>query len=220
MSVGKSIEPLQKKQKLAPLSRDWSVSLGAAGVAADMYPTKWNFSTTGTPSCTGDYVVFGANAAGVSGSQANIVAFNHLYVNSGGTGLCSGTAPSVLFAYFVGTGTVQTSPTLSGDGTKVAYVESISGGSKFHVTTIGTTGSNGTVASPKAPGSGNNAADSSITMSGSVSVTFSSPFVDYQDDIAYVGDDSGNLHKFTPVFAQIKAAAPRLRLFRRGGQPW
>jgi hypothetical protein len=37
-------------------------------------------------------------------------------------------------------------------------------------------------------------------MSGNVSVTRSSPFVNYSDDIAYVGDDTGKLHKFTPVF--------------------
>jgi hypothetical protein len=37
-------------------------------------------------------------------------------------------------------------------------------------------------------------------MSGDVSVTRSSPFVDYTNDVAYVGDDSGYLHKFTCVF--------------------
>ena len=29
---------------------------------------------------------------------------------------------------------------------------------------------------------------------------YSSPFYDYADDIVYVGDDAGNLEKFTPVF--------------------
>jgi len=37
-------------------------------------------------------------------------------------------------------------------------------------------------------------------MSGSVSVTRSSPFYDYKHDTAYVGDDAGKLHKFAPVF--------------------
>ncbi|MGD0470499.1 MAG: hypothetical protein ABSA54_19125 [Terriglobales bacterium] len=193
----------RKKKKLAPLSRDWSVSLGAGGVAAGQYPAKFTFAPIGTPSCTADFAAYGVNAAGASGTpgQANIVGFNQLYVNSTNSGICAGTAPTVYFSYFVGTGKVQTSPSLSNDGTKIAYIESVAGASKLHVTTIGTTGGNGTSAtSPVAPGVGNNAADTAITLNGGVNVSVSSPFVDYEDDIAYVGDDSGKLHKFTPVF--------------------
>ncbi len=109
--------------------------------------------------------------------QGNLVGITNLYSGTGG--VC-GAAPTVLFSYEVGTGTVRTSPSLSEDGTKVAYVESISGGSKFHVLTIGTTGSNGTTAiSPAVPGTGNNAADTAITMNGSVQVTLSAPYIDY-----------------------------------------
>jgi hypothetical protein len=114
--------------------------------------------------------------------------------------------PHILFSYAVGTGTIETSPTISEDGTKIAYVESISGGSKFHVLTIGTTGSNGSSAvAPAVPGVGNNAADTAITMNRGVQVTLSSPFIDYGNDVAYVGDDSGSLHKFTPVFGGTPA---------------
>jgi hypothetical protein len=192
----------RKEIQLAPLSRDWSVSLGAGGVAAGQYPAKFTFAPIGTPSCTADFATYGVNAAGASGTpgQANIVGFNQLYVNSTGTGICAGTAPTVYFSYFVGTGQVQTSPSISFDGTKIAYIESAAA-SKLHVTTIGTTGSNGTSAtSPVKPGTGNNAADTAITLDGSVSVSVSSPYVDYTNDIAYVGDDTGKLHKFTPVF--------------------
>jgi hypothetical protein len=189
----------------APLLRDWSAPLGTAGVAPGMFPAKWTFSTTDTPSCS-DFVVFPVNAAGASGSQPNIVAYQNLYVNSGNTGTCPGTAPTVLFSYYVGTGTVQTSPVLGDVVGEVAYVESITGdgasvGSKFHVLTgAGTGSSNGTVAAPVAPGTGNTATDVAITMSGFVSVTRSSPYYDYAHDVAYVGDDSGVLHKFSPVF--------------------
>ena len=139
----------------------------------------------------------GTTLAGGAG-QGNLVGINNLY--SGAGGLC-GAIPTVLFSYEVGTGTVQTSPSLSDDGTKLAYVESITGGSKFHVLKIGTTGSNGTTAiSPVEPGTGNNASDSAITMSSDVQVTLSSPYIDYGHDIAYVGDDTGKLHKFTGVF--------------------
>lgn len=194
-----------KRTQEAPLQRDWSAALGSAGMAPAMFPAKWTFSATATPSCS-DYVVFPVNAAGASGSQPNIVAYQNLYVNSGNTGTCPGTAPTVLFSYYVGTGTVLTSPVLGGAVGEVAYVESITGdgasvGSKFHVLTgAGTGDSNGTVAAPVAPGTGNNATDVAITMSGFVSVTRSSPFYDYATDVAYVGDDSGVLHKFSPVF--------------------
>ena len=188
-------------QQEITFQRDWSASLGTAGVAPGMYPAKWQFiNGPGTPSCS-DYVVFGVNKAGVSGSQPNIVGYQNLYVNAGGTGACTGTAPTVLFSYFVGTGTVQTSPVLGPSVDQVAYVESIAGGSKFHVLKgAGTGGSNGTISAPVAPGTGNTATDVALVMNGGVSVTRSSPFYDYAHDVAYVGDDSGKLHKFTPVF--------------------
>jgi hypothetical protein len=186
--------------KTPTMKRDWSVSLGGAGVAPAQYPAKYTFNYTGAPSCANDFAVFPVNAAGNSSNQANIVGINNLY-NS-----CSG-GPTVEFAYYVGTGVVQTSPVLSLDGTKVAYVESASGASKLHVTTIGSGGGRGTSAtSPAVPGTGNNGADTAKTIcatsacSGGVSVTRSSVYYDYNTDSAYVGDDNGVLHKFTTVF--------------------
>jgi hypothetical protein len=185
-----------------PLDRDWSAALGGAGVAPGMFPAKWTFRVTAAPSCS-DYVVFPINKVGVSGSQPNIVGYQNLYVNGGGTGFCAGTAPTVLFSYFVGTGTVQTSPVLGGSAGQVAYVESISGGSRFHVLKgAGTgTGGHGTIIAPVAPGTApDTATDVALTLNGAVSVTRSSPFYDYSNDAAYVGDDNGKLHKFAPVF--------------------
>jgi len=125
--------------------------------------------------------------------------------------------PSVLFAYFVGTGTVQTSPALSLKGDKVAFVESVAGGSKFHVLTLDKSNpaNNGTAYNhPVAPCTvngtetcmTNSAVDVSITMNGNVQVTRSSPFVDYANDVAYVGDDTGHIHKFTGVFLSTTPA--------------
>ena len=164
--------------------------------------------TANTPGTSGNSITLagtlsfftwaGGTLTGGADGQANLVGIKNLY--SGPSGLC-GSAPTVLFSYQVGTGTVRTSPVLSLDGTKVAYMESISGGSKFHVLTIGTSGSNGSSAIlPVTPGTGNNALDVAITMNGTVQVTRSSPYVDYSDDFAYVGDDAGRLHKFTGVF--------------------
>ena len=191
----------------------WSMQIagGSNGATAiDMYPAKFNFSIALVPSCTADYVVFPISAAGQSSQTGNIVGLNNLY-----SGKCSGSVPNWLFDYFVGTGKVQTSPVLAENGTKVAFVESITGngtstGSIFHVLTIDTSGNSGCPSatpcngnafnSPAVPGTHNSAVDTKITMKGFVSVTRSSPFVDYTNDIAYVGDDSGKLHKFTGVF--------------------
>jgi len=205
----------------------WTAPLGNGTVALDMYPAKYTFSPIGAPSCT-DFVVFPNDAAGAMFSYANIVGVNHLYATTCGTPSGSPATPppipSYYFSYFVGTGAVQTSPVLSENGTKVAFVESITGngtstGSKFHVVTIGTTGTNFGSSSSAAPVNPcivytngtettssctttptNNAEDVNVTMSGDVSVTRSSPFVDYTHDVAYVGDDNGVLHKFTGVF--------------------
>jgi hypothetical protein len=190
--------------QMTALDRDWAAPLGGAGVAPDMFPAKWTFSVTAAASCN-DYVVFPVNTAGVSGSQPNIVGYTNLYVDGTPSAVCYGAghliAPTVLFSYFVGTGTVQTSPVLGPSANQVAYVESIVGGSKFHVLKgAGTGASNGTIAAPVAPGTGNSATDVAVTLNGGVSVTRSSPFYDYANDLAYVGDDSGKLHKITPVF--------------------
>ena len=196
----------------------WSQGIGQGGASTpvDVYPAKFAFSPISAPSCTGDYVVFPVATPGAS-NQANIVGFNNL--NSS----CPTTTipfPNVLFAYEVGTGTVKTSPVLSEDGTKVAFIESITGngtstGSKFHVVTLGTTSTgNGTrFSNPVTPCtvngatacSTNNAVDNNVVLNGGVSVTHSSPFVDYVNDAAYVGDDSGKLHKFTSVFGGTPA---------------
>jgi len=193
-----------------PMKRDWSVTLGTSGVsvALGMYPTKYTFAPVAAPSCTNDFVVYPVNVAGNRLLQANVVGVTNLY-----KGTCSGTVPTVLFAYYVGTGRIRTSPVLSLDGNKVAFVESRnSGDSIFHVLTLDKSGNSGCPFSspcngssfdpPAVPGVHNSAVDTAVTMSGSgnVAVTRSSPYVDYGHDVAYVGDNEGRLHKFTGVF--------------------
>ena len=48
------------------------------------------------------------------------------------------------------------------------------------------------------------------TLSLGANDTFSAPFYDYaiEDDAIYVGDDSGYLHKFTPVFNGTPSSPP------------
>src|SRR5271157_2714611 len=134
------------------LHRDWSINLGTAGTAPAMYPAKFTFDITQTPSCANDFVVFPIAAKG-SATQPNVAAFNNLYSGTtGSTGICNrsvsasdtGTSATVLWSYNVqgisGGGAVPTSPVLSYDydgnnsGLKVAFVESIAGSpAHFHV---------------------------------------------------------------------------------------
>ncbi len=100
-------------------------------VGAGMYPAKYSFNPTGTPECADaaqpDYVVYNTAVAGAA-TQASLVAYDNLYVNSSGTGYCTGaTAPSVYWAYNTG-GTILTSPALWYDGSQIAFVHSTTSG--------------------------------------------------------------------------------------------
>jgi hypothetical protein len=180
------------------MHRDWNVALNNPGrIAAGMSPAKYSFDTTAPPSCTADYVVFALNAAG-SATQANVIAFNQLY--SGPGGLCGTGGPSVLFAYNIGTGRIATSAVISLDGTKIAFVETGAGTSIFHVLTWASGPGNGTSPSaPAVPGTGNTASMVSITYA-NANNTRSSPWIDYKNDVAYVGANNGRVYKITGVF--------------------
>ncbi|MFL6301266.1 MAG: hypothetical protein ACJ71N_11750 [Terriglobales bacterium] len=203
-----------KTFRSAPKTRsrvDWNFTLGAGKVAPNMSPAKYSFNISSNPDCTNDFVTFGLDVAG-SGTQPNLVGLKNLYSEPGGTGFCAGTGPSVRFAYNVTTvagGRVLTSPALSFDGTKIAFIESAASSAVFHVLKIGTTGSNGaftiltntyTAVQPDNLGIINNATMSSLTYSATASNTRSSLWIDYANDIAYFGDDAGLLYKTTCVF--------------------
>ncbi len=210
--------PLEPKRSPEPLSRDWAFSLGGGTVPQNMYPAKFGFNINATPSCPLDYVAYGLNVAGTTGGQANMVALNNLYSGSGSP-FCAGHAsPTVYWAYnvsFTAAGTVTTSPALSLDGSKIMFVES--GGSTgpyLHVL-VWNSADGGTVAASKAPtnklaageGVGSCPAGTpqpsclvSILLNTTTeTITNSSPFYDYTNDIVYVGDDAGTLYKVTPV---------------------
>ncbi len=197
----------------APLQRDWNVSLGGGKVAFGMSPLKYSFDETAAPSCANDFAAFGLDVAGTTGGQANLVAFNNLYRGPGG--LCGTGAPSALFSYNTTTvvgGSVDTSPVLSLDGAKIAFVESTATSSIFHVLTWATGAGNGTspIASA-APGVGNTATMTSLTYAAANTNTRSSPWIDYDQDVAYVGADDGRLYKITGVFNGTPTLA---------GAPW
>jgi hypothetical protein len=186
--------------------RDWSVPLGNGRLGFGQFPAKWNSDPTAAPSCTTDFVVYTVTAPGVTGGQPSIVGLNSLYADSTGSGLCASTQPKFLFSYntnSISNGRITTSPVLSVDGKKVAFVETTpASGTKsavFHVLTI---------PAPNLPAEQFTATPSSLPPAGALkSVTIaamsdsrSSPWVDYTSDTAYVALDNGKLYKITGVF--------------------
>jgi len=206
-SAERSQPPRRLSRPRAPIV-DWSVELGAAGTAVTQYPAKYSFDVNATPDCTKDFVVFAINSA-PSATQANIAAFNNLYsgANIGGNPpLCSGGAPGTLWAYRAGTARIATSPVLSLDGTKVAFVDNANP-AVFHVLTW-SAADGGTVPAPATPTAGEIV---NLTLTGATTDPDSSPFVDYYNDFAYVGTNNGRLYKITGVFHGTPALA---------GAPW
>lgn len=181
--------------------RDWNVDFVRGQVAENMYPAKYSFNPGAPPDCTNDYVVFGLNVAGKTGKQANLIAFNNLY--SGPGGLC-GAAPTVLFAYNVTTasgGKVDLSPVISLDGTKIAFVESATGQAIFHVLPwVAGQGGISTAAAPPAN-------MTSLAYSTTATSTTSAPWVDYTNDVAYVGADGGVMYRINGVFNSTPVVA-------------
>jgi len=181
------------------LKCDWAVSLGnvdtSTPVPKEHFPAMWGASFT-DPDCDKDFVVFGIRAGQATG-QANIVAFNNLYAG------CSGTIPTTMWAYYVGGGgatpdVVRTSPVLSLDGKEVAFVENRDKGNSswFHV--LKWEAGQGTISNPATPGSGGSSVRSvQYSTEGN---RRSSPFVDYWNNVAFVGANDGRLYAIGPVF--------------------
>ena len=139
-------------------------------------------------------------------------------------GFCTAaTGPAVYWSYNTNlnatggktTGTIATSPILSADGTKVAFIENNGGaGAVLHLLKwkAGDGGAIGTAINPttttawtSCPATG--ACMISITFANASADTGSSPFYDYTHDALYVGDDLSVLHKFINVFG-ITGATP------------
>lgn len=197
------------------IHRDWSVSLGNGGVSQSKFPAKYSFNVNGTPSCTADFAIFALNVAGATNGQANIVGIDELYSGTGPNGLC-GTAPTITWAYNGSTagGSVLTSPTISLDGTKIAYVESASASSIFHVLTV--KAGQGTVAKAAAPTANGSCTSGttgtsclvSTTYSSSATTTLADAWVDYQTDKAFVASDDGKVSRISCVFNCALNAQP------------
>ncbi|MGA2170416.1 MAG: hypothetical protein ABSG62_19660 [Terracidiphilus sp.] len=208
--AGRTPRPISiKKKGFSPsLKNDWSVSMGTGtSGTGGVYPAKYGFLSTqlSAYSCS-DYVVFPTSGTG-SSSVPNIIAFKNLYAGCG-------TVPNQYWAVAVNTsgtyGTVTTSPALSEDGEEVAFMETI-GSSAYLVVVLMPTGNVSTVTSVTTTSCTGNTTVNSDTqgsapevwcgaISGPATDSHSSPFVDYTNNVLYVGDDSGVLHQFKNVF--------------------
>jgi hypothetical protein len=197
---------------------DWGMSLLSGGqVGNGQFPAKFSFDVNAPPDCTNDFVVFNTNLLGFDGSTANIVAFNNLYSTQGSVGgLCDQDGPSVYWSYFLGVGRARTSVSLSLDGSKVAFVADGGFGTAVLNILQWKAGEGSGVASPVAvdldiSGSSwtacmaGNSCVATVPFSGLVMDSLSAPYVDYENDVIYVGDNKGSLHKFTGVFNGIPA---------------
>jgi hypothetical protein len=211
VAEGKS-RRLPMRPPLRPIPRpttkiDWAVSLENGYVPQNQFPAKYQFDVV-AENCNSDYIVFGLTVN--SGTQANLVGINNLY--TGATPQCNSGSPWVAFAYNTVTqtnGQIKTSPALSADGTKVAFVESTPGGSYFHVLVLPNPiptppSQSGSVLTPQTPTSCATPTTAgcmtTLTIQTSATDSNSSPWVDYGTDTAYVGADNGVLYKITPVF--------------------
>ncbi|HWW13958.1 MAG TPA: ice-binding family protein [Candidatus Dormibacteraeota bacterium] len=134
------------------------------------------------------------------------------------------TVPSVYWAYDTGAA-IFTSPVFSRDGTQLAYVQSNGVPQGVLVLLRWAASTTETIASPLTlphllPGAYPGCMAPCMTTwrltdgsGAATNDTNSSVFYDYSNDVAYVGDDAGWLHKFTPVFLGIPAEV------RTGGWP-
>jgi hypothetical protein len=209
------------------LQRDWGIVAGNGFTDGEgNFPAKYVFNVNQAPSCTADYVVFTTSQTG--GAATDIYAVNNLYVNATGTGLCTGTNPTVMWSYHIQSqgGSANTSPVISLDGTEIAWTEGGGGKAVLHLLKPYAGGTDGTLTAPHTPTAQATAAayhsctptaptgatthacllnlpfangdDDSGGAGAPISPSF--PYYDFFGDTIYVGDDGGNLHQFTNVF--------------------
>jgi hypothetical protein len=199
---------------------DWAMSLGpgngtpvTGGMPVGESPAKYSFSSNGTYSCANDFAVYTIGATPGT-SQANILAFNNLYVGTVSSSCPFGpqtppttdfTKPTFMWSYAVGTSPSFLSPTLSLDGKKVSFIET--GTTALFDVLTPTTGQGTDATHPVVLATAgaslvrldytNSAATGCKASAGNSN---SSAYIDYTNDIAYVGADNGKLYRITGVF--------------------
>lgn len=224
----------QRAQNLRNAVNRWTGQTGfrAGGtsnnvvITSDTFGFTWNNAVV---SSTSNLSVSKTNGSGTPG-QPTILAFNQLYQDpAGGTG-CKGNwnaqgqvkAPKLMWAYNTGDGfRTETSPVLSylDGGKQVAFVQR--NGDQMQLVLLKWKEDQGTAGNPAGSPDVQIAASAAdyracsdncyfaIKFNGTSNSgsgrTYSSPFVDYGNDILWAGDGNGRLHKFTGVFQGLPA---------------
>jgi len=212
-----SIEGLAKRGQ----SGDWQQNLGSgASMGSTNYPAKFTFSLNNAncgSAAQPDFVIYSTGLVG-SATQASLVAYDNLY--SG----CTGTVPSNYWAYNTG-GQILTSPGYSLDGSQVAFTQSAAGVGYLILLKWAPSptesASNPMTINPNStyvyynfcPAPCLTNIELTNSTGNATDDTTSSVFFDYAHDTAYVGDGSGWLHKFTPLFKGVPTE------IRTGGWP-
>ncbi len=192
------------------LRLDWSENMGSgATVGMGMYAAKYSFGTSAancSSSPSPDFVVYNTSVEGTA-SQASIIAFDNLYSS------CTGTVPSVYWAYDTAGGTIVTSATFSLDGRQVAFVQSSGTAASLVVLKWSPSSTLSVLASTSAASYRSCTAPcmTVIPFSNGANDSGSSVYENYAADVLYVGDDTGHLHQFTGVFGGTPAES---------GTPW
>jgi hypothetical protein len=197
------------------LQKDWRASMGASSNAVEnTYPAKYSFSLN-TANCgnatSPDFVAIHTGVQG-STTQASVIAFDNLYTG------CTGIVPSTYWAYNTG-GQAQTSVVLSADGSQVAFTQDAATTADATLVILKWAAGTGTAGAPvtltSTPAASYRACVApcmtTFTYSATASNNLSSVYYDYSSDTAFVGENSGKLHKFTGVFNGTPAEA---------GSPW
>jgi hypothetical protein len=206
------------KGQASTLKKDWNEVMGAATAPSNVAtPAKWTFSIS-TASCANDFVVYPTGQAGATG-RASIIAYYNNYTTG-----CGAPVPETDWAYNTG-GTVALSPIFSLGGNELAFIQTVSGVANLVLLRIPLTPpGTGTITAPVAPNTATTASNFytgtgcatpcmfQIALNGNPGDTVSDPYYDYGTDTLYVGDSTGKLHKFTPVFnaapAEVTASWP------------
>jgi hypothetical protein len=211
--------PVRPRPRRRQTRIDWAMSLGpTGGMAVGESPAKYSFTANGTYSCANDFAVY-TIAATPGANQANIVAFNNLYTGVASSSCPFGpqtppttdfTQPTFMWSYRAGAAASFLSPTLSLDGTKVAFIEN-SNPVLFDVLTW-VSGQGTDATHPVVPGAGGSSlVQLNYTKSAAAGCNSgngnsnSSAYIDYTNDVAYVGADNGILYKITNVFTGVPA---------------
>jgi hypothetical protein len=200
---------------LAAAVNRWSGTTGITAAAATVNvtytrTTRGNTVTIPITSSTTNYSPGAAGDGNGTGGQPTVIAFNQLYGTT-----CGGTVPyypSTFFSYNTGTGAIaKTSPVISyfDGGKQIAFVQTNSSNQAELVLLKWSSASPGTPSVPSAAPTAVSLASyrtctapcmTTLTFSGTPNDIFSSPYVDYYADIAWIGADDGSLHKITGVF--------------------